>query len=77
MSRNKPTWGNSSTTSAGEPAAVYCRISQADDGERTRQAYLLAHRTAPHRTAPHRTAPHRTAPPHRDRGCGHRRRPLT
>ncbi|WP_327349571.1 hypothetical protein OG772_18135 [Streptomyces sp. NBC_01321] len=29
MSRHKPTRGLPSTT--GEPAAIYCRISQADD----------------------------------------------
>ena len=35
MSRNKPTRGNSSTTVAGEPTAIYCRISQADDDDQT------------------------------------------
>ncbi|MHC0432436.1 hypothetical protein ACX6XY_19975 [Streptomyces sp. O3] len=35
MSRNKPTRGNSSTSVAGEPAAIYCRISQADDDDQT------------------------------------------
>lgn len=35
MSRNRPTRGNSSTTAAGEPAAIYCRISQADDDDQT------------------------------------------
>ncbi|MFB7558133.1 recombinase family protein [Streptomyces brevispora] len=33
MSRNKPTRGLPST--AGEPAAIYCRISQADDDDQT------------------------------------------
>ncbi|MGW3656285.1 hypothetical protein ACWD6R_11490 [Streptomyces sp. NPDC005151] len=35
MSRNRPTRGNSSIRAAGEPAAVYCRISQADDDDQT------------------------------------------
>ncbi len=35
MSRNKPTRGVSGTTVVGEPAAIYCRISQADDHDRT------------------------------------------
>ncbi|OKJ31463.1 recombinase family protein [Streptomyces sp. CB01580] len=35
MSRNKPTRGNLSTSVVGEPAAVYCRISQADDDDQT------------------------------------------
>ncbi|MGC5000040.1 recombinase family protein [Streptomyces sp. DT195] len=35
MSRTRPTQGNSSTTVVGEPAAIYCRISQADDDDQT------------------------------------------
>ncbi|MFF3954213.1 recombinase family protein [Streptomyces sp. NPDC001890] len=35
MSRSKPTRGNPSASVAGEPAAVYCRISQADDDDQT------------------------------------------
>lgn len=35
MSRSRPTRGTPSTTVAGQPAAIYCRISQADDDDQT------------------------------------------
>ncbi|WP_254876557.1 hypothetical protein [Streptomyces sp. CAI-85] len=36
MSRNKLTRGNTGTNAAtGEPAAIYCRISRADDDDQT------------------------------------------